>query len=187
MYRFNLIQDRSKYEGWKITCRANMDNKKENKIFIFLRRKYIPPFFDCYQDLVFIISEPIEEPEVEMTADLSFVIETLVDSIYPLETICGNKDYLNLLEAKVEAFLLDEETYKYYFNVLYITGKETYKLGFDYLYKVLTMLEDTMRDGKFADIRNSVEKKMLAKYKEWGETCNLLYEVNYVYIQLYSI
>jgi len=60
------------------------------------------------------MSEPYEEPDlVDASPDLPFVIETLVDSIYPLETICGNKDYLNLLEAKVEAFLLDEESYRY--------------------------------------------------------------------------
>ena len=106
-----------------------------------------------------------------MSPDLSKIIETLVDSIYPLETICGNKDYLNLLDAKVEAFLLDEETYKYYFTVLNITGKETYKLGFDYLYKVLGMLEEASNTEaiKYKELKKAFEQKMILKYKEWKE------------------
>lgn len=82
-----------------------------------------------------------------------------------------------MLESKLDALLPDEESIFYFYNVLGIIGKETYKIGLDYVYKFLTMLEDTNKD-KIASIKKSFEFKIRNAYSNWKEKFDIEYLFN---------
>lgn len=148
--KFNLNIDKSRWEGFKIEIRTatyenpiekKREGSNENMVFLFLRRKFIPPFYDSYIDIMIVLKEPYEEDNFDFSYDAELIVETIADSIhFPQKTLTPN-EYENILEAKIEALLLDEDTLDYYYSNLKIFGKECYKSACDYIYHLLTLYE----------------------------------------------
>ena len=104
----------------------------------------------------------------EISEESVLIVETLADSIFPTDVTTQKGDYTNVLESKLEALLLDEESVFYFYNVLGIVGKETYKIALDYVYKFLVMLEESNKE-KISSIKKSFGFRMQSAYKNWGE------------------
>ena len=140
-----------------------------NVAFIILRRKFIPPFYDTYCDIIIILKEPYNlDNGYELSEASNLIIETLADSIFPINVTTEKGDYTNVLESKLEALLLDEESVFYLYNVLGIIGRETYKIALDYVYKFLTLLDEWHKD-KIGPIKKSFEFRIINAYKTWNE------------------
>src|SRR5438105_1264437 len=58
--KFNLSEDPSNWDGWRIEAIMTAP-KKMKIIFINLRRKYIPPFFETYSDFSFFCCQDLVE------------------------------------------------------------------------------------------------------------------------------
>ena len=181
-YRFNLFNDTACWEGWRIECRTyelkEFDSiiddskkaieKKQNMVFIFLRRKFIPIFYDTYMDMVAIISEDYDEKkEIEMSAECYNIIETMVDSLFGndcLEQSHKRNDRVHsILEAKIDSLQIDLESIDYFYNVLGIRGN-LYNYGLEYIYRLIIFLDQYVRD-RFTDIMKYLEKKINIYHK----------------------
>jgi hypothetical protein len=157
--KFNLNIDKAQWEGFRIEIRTatyenliekKKEGKDENIIFLFLRRKFIPPFFDTFVDICLILREPYDADDaddVEFSNESEVLIDTVSDSLhFPQKTLMDN-EYENILEAKLEALLLDEDSLSFFYNNLKIYGKECYRCGMDYVYYILVNLERQDREN----------------------------------------
>ena len=94
--RNNFSSNDSVWEGWKIEVRTAVDkeisnntyNKGINLVYYFLRRKYIPPFFDTYQHISFYVAEYYDNCE-NTSSNLKSKDNNNV------ETSNNNNNYLN--------------------------------------------------------------------------------------------
>ncbi len=122
-----------------------------------------------------MLKEPVD-PEFgfDISEESNLLLETIADSIFPTNVTSEKGDYTNVLESKLEALLPDEESIYYFYNILGIIGKETYKIALDYVYKFLTMLEDTNKE-KIAPLKKSFEFKIINAYSNWKEKFDLEY------------
>ena len=155
MKKFNLNSDRARWEGIRIEARTaeyynqndnKIEGKNENFIFLYLRRKFIPPFYDSYMDIVIIFSEPFDQDNLEISYEGELIVETIADSLYFNEkTIAGN-EYINLLEAKVESLLIDEDSFEFFYNNLKIFGIECHRSAVNYVYRLLILLEEHCKE-----------------------------------------
>ncbi len=172
-----MFNDTACWEGWRIECRTYElkevdsligDSKilikiGRNMTFIFLRRKFIPIFYDTYMDMVAIISEEYDETkEIEMSAECHNAIETLVDSIFGNDCLEQNNrkmDRINLiLEAKIDSLQVDLESLDYFYNTLGLRGN-LFSYGLEYVYKLILFLDQYVRD-RFTDIMKYLQKKI---------------------------
>ena len=148
-----------------------------NIVLILLRRKFIPPFYDTYCDIIITLKEPYDvEYGYELTETSNLIIETVADSFFPTNVTTEKGDYTNVLESKLEALLLDEESIFYLYNVMGIIGKESYKIGLDYTYKFLIMMEEWNKE-KIYPTKKSFEYRIQNAYKSWGEKLDFEYEI----------
>lgn len=173
--KFNLTMDKAKWEGFKIEIRTNEKNrrltfknneekpKKENEgeekeineyniALILLRRKYIPPFYDKYLDIVITCKEPLDKERIFISSEAKHILETIADSIHLREQILNQNGYKKILEAKVESLLLDEEGADFFNNNLEIRGKACLMNAYNYLYKFLSTIASGVHDEKIEDI-----------------------------------
>ena len=139
--KINLNEDMSLWEGWRIDVRICQPEYK-NLIFIFLRRKFIPPYFDTYQDFIFVLSEDSSYEKYEINPEADIVISLAANTLSSPIT-CTVKDSQLFLEAKVDALLVDEETLYYYQNFYGIRGREIFKFGYELLTEIINYFSTT--------------------------------------------
>jgi hypothetical protein len=154
--------------------------KKQNMIFIFIRRKFIPIFYDTYVDIVAIISEDYDDAkEIEISSECSNIIETLSDSIFGndcLEHENKRSEKLNsILEAKIDSLQIDAESIEYFYQVLGLRGN-LYNFGLEYVYKLALLLDQYVRD-RFTDIKKYLERKINIYHKAHDKYFDIEYTV----------
>jgi hypothetical protein len=159
------------WEGFKIEIRTGGD-REDNVIYLFLRRKFVPPFFDTFVDITIKLSEPYVVNFIEFSADANLILETLADSLSYIEKNLGVSEYGILLNARVEGLLLDTESMQFFANNLRISGVECYRIGLDYVYKILLLIEDVDKE-KFKLIKHFLKKKIEIFYKDYNKTNSL--------------
>lgn len=83
-----------------------------------LRRKFIPPLMEVFQDIVLISTFDFFDEHAlpgefrESDRFLEEVHRQVIDSIYPTQRY--NKYYKNIIEEKSNALLMDEDTMNFY-------------------------------------------------------------------------
>ncbi|MCQ2816946.1 MAG: hypothetical protein MJ252_06750 [archaeon] len=139
--KMNLNEDNSLWEGWKIEARV-INPKYLNVIFIYLRRKYIPPYYDTFQDFKVILLEEFSKENYEMNPEASRVANLCANS---LKTPIHFKpsDFKPFLEAKMDALLVDEDTFAYYQSVFGIYGRKMYTFGINFVYNLVNYFKTT--------------------------------------------
>lgn len=149
------------WEGWRIEVRSS-DPSYKNIIFIILRRKFIPPFFDTYQNFHFVVVENFSREKYEISQTCVELIELASNSIF-YSSKMNEKEYALFLKAKVESLLLDEETLFFFQNSLDLITPEVYELGYQFVYSILIFFEYNTKDkAKIAPIRQTLEQKIKA-------------------------
>lgn len=166
--KFNLSKDTSEWEGWSIESLALKPELKK-VYFYYLRRKYIPPLLDSYTDFTFVTTvdfSKLKEEELSYyqnngVPEVEMIIETVTDSIFS-SFDSYLKDYYSILEARADSLSLDRSAMKYYLNSLLISGKETYRIGFQYVLKVIGFIIEKISSAQsFKDIFNLVLDKYI--------------------------
>lgn len=168
--KFNLSQDKARWEGYRIDCRTG-GNSNENIVYIYLRRKFIPPFFDTFIDITIKLREPYIENYIELSEDAQLILETIADSLTFVEKSLGVSEYENLLNARLEGLLLDDYSLNFFYNNLRITGLDCYKFGLDYVFKIITLLEDTQKE-QIMPIKSFYKIKIIDFYKNYNKIYN---------------
>lgn len=168
----NYNKDDSQYEAWQISLRTEVTNKQGLNIsYILLRRKFIPPFNETYQDMLFIFTEKffvdnfIIEEQVSFTSEAKETIHTCINSITPRYYF----DNYNLFSKRVCNIKL-EGVYSGFGNnnVFHIEGIElfetvTLKFGMSFTLKLILLLEDFIKD-KMKEIRKYYNNKVKEIY-----------------------
>ena len=155
--KINLNEDISLWEGWRIDVRT-YEPSYYNKIFIFLRRKYIPPYYDTYQNFCFILTENSSKDNYEINPESNKVICLAANSLYtPLTSKL--KDNKLFLQAKVDALLVDEETLYFYQNCYGIYGEDIYTFGYEFLSTIINYFEKTNVKEAVEPLRQIINTK----------------------------
>lgn len=158
--KLNLNEDMCLWEGWKIELRAS-EPSYINMIFIVLRRKYLPPYYDSYQNFIFNISEFYLRENFTMSNKCLEIIELAANSIFYSGRM-NEKEYDLFLKAKLDGLLIDEDTIKFYQNRLNIATPEVYEAGYHILKELLSLFENTKERQKISNTKYILENKIKA-------------------------
>lgn len=155
--RSNLTLDSAQWSGWEIQLR----DAKKDTLIIMLRRKYIPPMLDVFQDIAIVMNGPVIEKKDSKTS-LEFIgfIRNMADSLYSVNTlhvVSQNSIYRLLVDEKANGLLLDDDTYFFYQYKKDIKPKQI-TFGVKYLSCILKIL------GEVSDEYITLEKELLKKY-----------------------
>ena len=163
--KINLNEDMSSWEGWRIDARV-CDPEYRNLIFIFLRRKFIPPYFDTYQDFIIVLNENSSLENYEINPEAYNVINLVANSLStPITTTVKENELF--LSAKVDALLVDEETLYFYQTVYGIYGEDIYTFGYELLSMLIYYFEGTNVKEEIECLKPVVETKK----KKWNLVC----------------
>jgi hypothetical protein len=181
----NFNKDNSVWEGWKIKTRTKKTNSSSSRnscnhniIFIFLRRKYIPPLSETYQDITLILLEEYEDDsDYEISPFSNELIDNLANSFTPVRIEAYNKDCIKLIKNKFNHFLMDADSYNYFLNDVKIIGEDAIKLGLNFTFKIILIIQDY--SSNFA-------KKIKKRFFKKIETARELFCDNYYDIKTYE-
>jgi len=148
----NFNEDTSVWEGWTIRFRkctlnkSQINNKNNNNknfavinyAFIFLRRKFLFPYFDTFRNFSLILEEESRESDFDLSKEATDILELAGDSL--ATTFKYPEKFTSVLKAKLNALLLDEETLLYYFNNLKINEVEIIWIGYAFVFFILTVV-----------------------------------------------
>lgn len=116
----NPIQDTSAWQGWTVQLR-----KAKSDLFVtILRRKYIPPLIDIYQDIILISTynftrKDYEAETAESRRFYNTVHHKIADSIHSSSRSL-QENYNVLIEEKANGLLMDEQTMDFFIHQLRI-------------------------------------------------------------------
>lgn len=157
--KLNLNEDKCTWDGWIIECRIS-DPIYKNLVFIYYRRKYLPPFFERFIDVTFILEEKCSAQKFQINPKAYDIIYIMANTIHPENVDLGIREYERLLKAKFEGLLFDDDNYYYFQNVLKIYGKECYLYGFAFLLNILNFLEENIKEkDKISPLKSYLDQK----------------------------
>lgn len=144
--KYNLGEDFSNWSGWRIE--ALMTYPKQKKlIFINVRRKFIPPFFETFADFTFLCevdlslfnNDQLLKFKDKEISELNKLIETVIDSQFP-EKVLNYRDFIPILQTKFDSLALEHESFIFFTETLKIYGPQTYILGVKFILKMMSEL-----------------------------------------------
>ena len=157
--RSNLTLDSAQWSGWEIRLR---DAKKDTLIMI-MRRKFIPPMLDVFQDFAIVMNGPnVEKNDKKTSEEYIKHLRNMADSFYSVDTLHisnPNSIYRLLVEEKANGLLLDDETYFFYQYKKDIKPKQI-SFGIKYLSCILKILSEASEEYV------SLEKELIKKYDQ---------------------
>lgn len=147
--KYNLSNDSSEWEGRIIKA---FDTENRSVIhFCYLRRSFIPPFCDKYQDFIINAVEDISDfikkfPKDWENRQLNYIcrenykfdkhFEMMINSIYNLE---DNKviNFTNILKYLYNTLSLDYSSLNFLTNKVSVIGEEIFLIGLKFVYSLL--------------------------------------------------
>jgi hypothetical protein len=179
--KFNFNEDKSIWESWTIRFRKchisklsnnnnmininyinNNKNVNINKIspvknyaFIFLRRKFLFPYYDTFRNFCVILEEESRESDFDFSKEAVDVLELAADSLATTHKL--PEYFKSILEAKLNSLLLDEETLTFCLNNLKINEVEIIWIGFAFVYFLLKIVKPKNEDDE-----------SWHQFEEWG-------------------
>jgi hypothetical protein len=147
--KFNFNKDSASWEGWRIDCRTKPRKEKGfNIVFIFLRRKFIPPLHETFQNINLIMTQEYEvKGNLEISSNAIKILEMCADSLTSEYIHSSTYEARKIIEVKMESFVMNTDSLDYFYNTLKTySGKETFKLGLDFTFKVILTLEEHVKD-----------------------------------------
>lgn len=165
----NLIADKALNQCWEIHYRFN-----EFDLYVtILRRSYIPPMMDMYQDIIICSRFPFKVPnhQGETTENdiefinkssgehLSDIHRTLIDSIHQIDIGSQTTYFKIILEKRANALLFSEETCNFYQYNIGVTP-DCLVNAFQYLMCLINLLLGSGDENKFKDLSKLVYKKI---------------------------
>lgn len=145
------------YNNHKNNTTNNNNNAKistvKNYAFIFLRRKFLFPYYDSFRNFSVILEEECRENDFDFSKEATDVLELAADS---LATTFKLPEYFKgILDAKLDSLLLDEEILTFYLNNLKINEVEIIWIGYAFVNFILEKIMPKNNDESFS------------KFNEW--------------------
>lgn len=175
--KFNLSNDTSEWEGRVIKC---YDLETCSLIhFFYLRRKFIAPFCDKYQDFIInceqnmkIFQESLPKEEYETARgdyilsenyELNKVLEMFINSIHNSDDVRVSQ-FCQILEYLYDTLTLDYNSLNYFTNNIEIIGKEIYLIGLKFVYFLLKAIKK---------LKDQIDKKDKENFHEFKTNTNI--------------
>ena len=150
----NLIADKALCQCWETHFRFNQFD-----LFItVIRRSYIAPIMDMFQDIVVCSikyfteeSNTMDQQALEIEVNkktrshLNDIHRIIVDSVHQIEIASQTQFFKNIIEERSNALLMDESTMKFYQNNLDICP-DGIKYSVSYLMQLLNTLLRSNKD-----------------------------------------
>ena len=161
--RNNLTLDLAQWCGWETHIRS----AKRDTLIIILRRKFIPPMLDVFQDIAIVMNGPdLKKKDQETSNEYITYLRDMADSLYSVNTLHiteGKSIYDNLIKEKANGLLLDDETYFFYQYNKEIKPKQI-TFGIKYLCCILDILSHASED--YAGLKKLLLNKYQNEIKE---------------------
>lgn len=196
--KYNLSNDLSKWEARKIEC---FDYEDFIKItFIILRRTFIPPFCDNYQETIFLREEKIvinnrnfalfdddlEQFLYEENFEGNKKFEMLINSFHNFDTASCifYKDILNYL---FECLCLDVDGYFYFINNIGIKHNEMFLMGLKLVYFIGEIIKKHSESFDFQKLNHDSRKQekieiLLDEIEDYLEFIKMEYNKVFSYV-----
>ena len=138
----NLTSDKAQWNCWNVHSRT----ETYDLYVTVLRRKYIPPLMEVFQDII-CISQFDFSQEMALEGDqvfkksndfLRFVHHLAVDSLHPASRITSM--FKNLIDEKSSALVMDEETIEFNHYNLNVLPNPGIVHAVNYLESILSIL-----------------------------------------------
>jgi hypothetical protein len=170
--KYNIGEDFSNWSGWRIE--ALMTHPVQKKlVFINIRRKFIPPFFESFCDFTFLCevdlslfnNDQLIKFKDKEIFELNKLIETVIDSQFP-EKVLNYRDFIPILKTKFDSLAIDHDSLMFFTETLKIYGPQTYVLGVKF---ILKMMECLVSDNILEEMQLQIKKdeSLLAQIKNF--------------------
>lgn len=129
-------------------------NMNKNYKFVYLRQKYIPPFYDRYRDYLFVFTETYPPPPVVPSPSPKYtsIFTTTINSLHQIKTTSPSPEQLKILIPKLEGLLFSENELEYIFSNFGFIGQISLVHGMNYVCKLLTMI---LENNKFLRVEDN--------------------------------
>ena len=152
-----LENDLSVWKGYKFELKTAPGNggKGYNILYYYLRRLFIPPFFESYNDITIIFREDyyVYAKNRDFTPNTKEILSHLVNSLRPVQIQERNEVSDILVKTKLESYLIDGKTINFLYSRLNLVGNEGYKLVLDYKMKLALLYEKFEKEKISEDFR----------------------------------
>jgi len=162
--KFNFNEDQAVWEGWTIRYRkcnmgkfANNKNPVTNYAFIFMRRKFLFPYYNTFRHFSIILEEESQEKDFSFSQEAIDDFELASNSLATLHKL--PKFFKGILESLLNSLLIDEECLSYYLNNLKVNEVEIIRIGFAFINNVLNLI--------IKNEENS-QNESNERFTEWG-------------------
>jgi hypothetical protein len=162
--KMNLAKDKAQWEGWILESRLKFTEKIGlNVVFLCLRRKFIPPFFETYQDITLTLFEKYDEKiNINLSSESREIIEILADSISPMDYFIPYQECFNLIKIKIDSYLVDSDSLDFLYNNLNVRGMDSYLLATNFILKMIMFMS-----GYQKNIIALIKDKMFENLKKF--------------------
>lgn len=140
-----LENDLSQWKGYIFELKTAPDKtgKGYNIIYYYLRRLFIPPFFESYNDITIIFREDyyVYAHNRDISPNTKNILSHLVNSLRPIQMQERNEVPDILVKTKFESYLIDGKTMSFLYDRFNLVGNEGYKLALGYKMKLALLYE----------------------------------------------
>lgn len=166
--KYNFGDDKSQWEGWTIKARKSnfLKQSVKNYAFIFLRRKYLFPYYDTYRNFTLTLQEESKEKDYDFSNESLETIELASNSL--ATTFSVPPDFKEILESKINSLLLDEEILTYYLNNLKINEVEIIRVGYVVVYYIFQLILKNFDNNEKADAETKIKEWIIIIKNSWS-------------------
>ena len=103
-----------------------------------------------------------------ISTNTEVILENMVDSIFAVENLIEPTDMECIIEAKLDALVLNYNSLFHMYNVINITSRDSYKLGLQFVFKIITLLEEHRSEGNLKEIKAKLCQKIQIEMRRSG-------------------
>ena len=149
-----IDDDPSIWDCYYYNVKTNLINGKGyNLIFLYIRRSYIPPFFESFNDIIFIIKEEYLEnqPNTSLSELPKVTTKIFLETLHPEEIKEENGVTKYIINIKLNAYLSGKNTTFFLidYNKKNIISNECYKLFLECQTKIAIILNTYLNNNEF--------------------------------------
>ena len=177
-----IQNDPSIWDCYLYTVKTNtMNGKGYNIIFCYIRRLYIPPLFESYNDIIFSIKEEYYENQPDSSlSDLPKVTTKIfLETLHSEEIKEENSVTKSIVNMKLNAFLFGKNNTQFLvdYNKKQIISNDCYKLFLKCQTKIVIIIHSYLKDtnqyySSFVEKVRDAYKQMDGKILDVQEYCH---------------
>ena len=140
---------------FQLKTKHDSNNCGYNILFFYLRRLFIPPLYESYNDFIIILKETyfLNSDNTNISDFALNSVNECVESINPVFLQEKNEVTNRLIQSKIDSYLIDLKSFNFYYKFLCLYGNESYKLALDFKLKLALLYEKYQKESIYEDLR----------------------------------